>query len=143
MTLPDSIMNRMNDAIRHFFKTRPEVVAVYLFGSHARNRARESSDVDLAILLEPGLQVDELELKRDIMVGLSAPLRKDIHPVILNRAGEMLLAQVFKHGKCLYNASPHKLSEFRTVQFSKIADFYYLRKRMEKGFTKTILTDVP
>jgi len=34
------------------------------------------------------------------MVELSRILRKDIHPVILNSAGEELLRQIFLKGKC-------------------------------------------
>ena len=129
----------MNERIIRFFRKRPEVVAVYLFGSQARERATEGSDVDLAILVDPQAKVDEFELKRDLMIGISRILRKEIHLVILNRAGETLSAQVFKHGKCVFNSKPGTLSQFRTVQFSKIADFAYLRNIMEKGFTRKIM----
>jgi uncharacterized protein len=129
----------MTDKIIRFFEARQEIVAVFLFGSHARGRARETSDVDLAVLVDPQAKVDDFELKRDLMIGLSRILRKEIHPVILNRAGETLTAQVFRHGKCVYNSKPGILSEFRTVQFSKIADFAYLRNIMEKGFTRKVM----
>lgn len=129
----------MPERIIRFFRQSPEVVAVYLFGSQARKRATEASDIDLAILLDPEAAVDPYKLKRDLLIGLSRILRKEIHLVILNRAGEMLTAQVFKYGKCLYNAKPGILSEFRTLQFSKIADFAYLRNIMEKGFTRKIM----
>ena len=129
----------MNERIIRFFRKRPEVVAVYLFGSRARGRATEISDFDLAILLDPQAAVDPSKLKRELLIGLSRILRKEIHLVILNRAGEMLTAQVFQYGKCLHNANPHILSQFRTLQFSKIADFAYLRKIMEKGVTRKIM----
>jgi len=129
----------MNEGIIRFFRKRPEVVAVFLFGSHARGRARATSDIDLAVLVDPQAKVDEFELKRDLMIGLSRILRKEIHLVILNRAGETLSAQVFKHGKCVFNPKPGTLSQFRTVQFSKMADFAYLRNIMEKGFTRKIM----
>jgi predicted nucleotidyltransferase len=125
--------------IVRFFESRPEIVAVYLFGSRARGRAKETSDVDLAVLIDPNAKIDRLELKRDMMIGLSGVLRKEIHPVILNSAGELLSAQVFKYGKCLYNREPGILSRFRTVQYSKIADFAYLRNIMQKGFTRKIM----
>ena len=129
----------MNERIIRFFEARPEVVAVYLFGSRSRGRAKETSDVDLAILVDPHAKVDESELKRDLMIGLSGILRKEIHLVILNHAGEVLSAQVFKYGKCLYNSKPDVLSGFKTAQFSKIADFAYLRNIMEKGFTRKVM----
>jgi hypothetical protein len=129
----------MNKRIIHFFKAQEKVIAVYLFGSYARGRAADRSDIDLAILVDPDAKVDKFELKRDMMIGLSKLLRKEIHLVILNTAGEVLSAQIFKHGKCLYNSKPRILSEFKMVQFSKIADFGYLRKVMEKGFTRKIM----
>ena len=129
----------MNEKIIRFFEGRPEVVAVYLFGSRARGQARDGSDLDLAILVHPHMQVDELELKRELMIDLSRVLREDLHLVILNRAGELLMAQVFKYGKVLYNPKPGVLSRFRAVQFSKIADFAYLRSMMQKGFTRKVM----
>lgn len=129
----------MNQRIVRFFEARPEVLAVYLFGSYARNREKETSDIDLAIFVDPHGKVDESELKRNLIVGLSRVLRKEIHPVVLNHAGEMLSAQVFKYGSCLYNSKPHILSRFKAEQFSKIADFAYLRKIMEKGFTRKVM----
>lgn len=129
----------MNERIIQFFEKRPEVVAVYLFGSHARSRARETSDIDLAILLDPQKKVDEFNLKRELMIGLSRILRKDVHLVILNRAGETLSAQIFKYGQCLHNSKPGTLSRFKTIQFSRIADFAYLKNMMEKGFIRKIM----
>jgi len=129
----------MTDKIIRYFETRQEVVAVYLFGSRAGDRAKETSDVDLAVLLDPHAKIDEFELQRDLAVALSGILRKEIHLVILNNAGEVLSAQVFKYGKCLYNSKPGILTEFKAVQFSKIADFAYLKNIMEKGFTRKIM----
>ena len=47
-------MNMENPLIeknRAYFTGKIEVVAVYLFGSYAEGKARESSDADLGILL--------------------------------------------------------------------------------------------
>jgi predicted nucleotidyltransferase len=129
----------MNQKMIRFFEGRPEIIAVYLFGSRARSYAKETSDVDLAILVDPEAKVDEIELKQDLRLCLSGVLRKEIHLVLLNHAGETLSAQVFKHGRCLYNSKPRVLSAFKTVQFSKIADFAYLRNAMEKGFTRKVM----
>lgn len=129
----------MDEMISRFFETRPEIVAVYLFGSRARSRAKETSDVDLAILFDPDAKVDETGCKQEILLSLSRLLRKDIDLVVLNHAGETVSAQVFKHGRCLYVSNSSTLSAFKTVQFSKIADFEYLRKVMEKGFTRKIM----
>lgn len=40
--------------IRKVLEKRPEVLAAYLYGSHAKGYAREGSDVDVAIMMSPG-----------------------------------------------------------------------------------------
>ena len=73
------------------------------------------------------------------MVVLSKRLQKDIHPVFLNSAGEGLMKQVFSRGKCILVNNPKKHSLFRTFMFSRIADFAYLKDRMQVGLAKKIM----
>ena len=42
-------------ALKSYLEGRDEIVAAYLFGSHARGEAGARSDVDIALLLRPGL----------------------------------------------------------------------------------------
>ena len=127
--------------ITHYLEERPEVVAVYLFGSHARGRERPSSDIDLGILVEHGIFMKDTDLKMIYTVDLSRLLRKDSHVVIMNNAGEGILAQIFKHGKCIFAREHEMLSRFKTFTYSRIADFGYHRSLMEKAFVSRILGD--
>ena len=38
--------------IKNYFSQKPEVVAVYLYGSQAREEAKETSDIDLGVVLK-------------------------------------------------------------------------------------------
>ena len=117
-----------------FFQDRPEVNAVYVFGSYARGREQKGSDLDLAILLDYGVVRRLNELKKEYVVHLSRILRKDLHLVILNNAGEEVVAQVFKYGQCIFNREPEILSRFKMVSYAMIAEFAYHRNLMKKGF---------
>ena len=66
-------------------------------------------------------------------------MRKDIHPVILNTAGEMLMQQISVKGKCVADNKPRKHAEFRMVMFSRIAAFSDYRKQMQAGLIKNIM----
>jgi predicted nucleotidyltransferase len=44
--------SEIEDRIRACLPTRREVVAAYLFGSHASGRAHRESDVDVGVLLD-------------------------------------------------------------------------------------------
>ena len=73
------------------------------------------------------------------MMDLSRILRKDIHPVILNLAGEALLQQVFLKGKCILVKNPKKLARYKMTAFSRVADFAYYKKQMQSGLIRNIL----
>jgi hypothetical protein len=41
-------------ALKHYLEEHDDIVAAYLFGSHARGEADVRSDIDVAVLLRPG-----------------------------------------------------------------------------------------
>ncbi len=127
------------DFIASYFKSRPEVVAVYLFGSYAQGLEKAYSDIDLGILLDHKAFVQKDDLTTTYTVELSKQLRKDFHIIIMNAAGEMILFQIFKRGKCIFQRKSHSLSLFKTTSYSRIADFGFFRESMEKAFTSRIL----
>jgi predicted nucleotidyltransferase len=127
------------DLIESYFKSRPEVVAVYLFGSYAQGREKTFSDIDLGVLLNHKFLSSKNNLATTYTVALGKLLRKDFHIIFMNAAGEMLLFQIFKRGKCIFQRKSHSLSLFKTVSYSRIADFGFYRKSMERAFLSRIL----
>ena len=131
--------NALIEKIQSYFSAKNEVVAVYLFGSFAQGKARRTSDVDIGILLnsnDPDLfKKNQIRYLKD----LGRLLRKDIHPVILNTTGEMLMHQIFAKGKCIVDNEHRKHAEFRMVMFSRIAAFSDYKKQMQTGFIKNII----
>jgi predicted nucleotidyltransferase len=125
--------------IKDYFRNRDKVAAVYLFGSHAIGKERSDSDVDIAILF----QTRDPDLIRDLidtyLVDLSRLLKKDIHPVVLNHAGELLLEQIFNKGKCIFVNDQRKLALFKVAAFAKIFDFSYYRSVMQSGLIKSVM----
>jgi len=130
--------NTLSIIIADYFRTRKEVVAVYLFGSYARGRERSTSDVDIGFLLDDAALPEALEKRDRYMVDLSRLLRKDVHPVILNSAGEELMKQIFSSGICVIENHHQKHILFRAAMFSKIADFSYYRDQMQAGLAKKL-----
>ncbi|MCF8131443.1 MAG: nucleotidyltransferase domain-containing protein [Deltaproteobacteria bacterium] len=131
--------NALIEKIQSYFSSKNEVVAVYLFGSHAQGKARRTSDVDIGILLNSNDPDLFKEKQIRYLKELGRLLRKDIHPVILNTAGEMLMQQIFTKGKCIVDNEHRKHSEFRMVMFSRIAAFSDYKKQMQAGLIKNIM----
>lgn len=135
----DSAMHRLDENITAYFKNKKEVIAVYLFGSYAEGKDRHLSDIDIGILLDRNNHDFFNERRNDYIVELGRIMRKDIDPVILNLAGEELLRQIFSKGRCILVNDSRKLSRYKTVMFSKIAEFGYYRNRMQSGLIRKIM----
>jgi uncharacterized protein len=133
----------LTDTINAYFRTKPEIAAVYLFGSFAQGKQHASSDLDLAILFKDHHQhprcVAAAQRLDRYLVELSRLLRKDPHLVTMNTAGEILLKQIFSKGRCILVNDPKALSLFTMAAYARIADFMYHYTSMKKGFTQQIL----
>ena len=118
--------------------TRPEIVACYLFGSRAVGKERAESDVDIAFLLDKSIPVDAYsDLKMTYYSGLERILRLDIHPLIMNDAGEVVLGQVFGKGEVVYQQNPEALRSFRRRKLPLIAEFsYYIDLQLNRMRTR-------
>ena len=133
--MKDKLINKL----KAYFGDRSEVVAVYLFGSQATNKTVRSSDMDIGILLDTYDHNTETEKKNQYLVELANILRKEVHPVILNSAGEELMRQIFLKGKCILVRNPEKLSLFKMTMYARIADFSYYRDQMQSGLIRNIM----
>ncbi len=123
------------DIVAAYCAERPEIVACYLFGSQATGKARSDSDVDLGFLLKSDIpRSNYTDLSLEYFVRLSRMLRQDIHPLIMNSAGELVLEQIFRKGMSIYGGDSFDCAYFRMVQTVQIAEFSPLRKLTEDSF---------
>jgi predicted nucleotidyltransferase len=129
---------QLTDDISNYFKSRPEVAAVYLFGSYAAGRNRSNSDIDIAILLHPQNTLDTDKLHSLYLAKLPRLLRLDIDLIFMNTAGEGILKQIYRSGRCICNNNSVILSNFNMMTHSKIADFGYHYLNMQKRFVESI-----
>lgn len=131
--------SQLEESISVYFRDKKEVIAVYLFGSQAKGKARPLSDIDVGILLDKNDRDFLKQRRKDYTVELGRALRKDIHPMILNLAGEELLKQIFSKGRCILINDDRKLALYRMVMFARIADFAYYRSQMQSGFIRKVM----
>jgi len=128
----------IKEKIIQYFETRHEAAAVYLFGSFASEKNHPASDVDLAILFLPEHLPSADRYCSRYLTELGRLLRKDIHPVVMNRAGEVLIKQIFLKGKRLMVKDPAYVREFNMIAMSRIADFGFYLDKMQAGLKKKI-----
>jgi predicted nucleotidyltransferase len=133
-----SILPSIEDDLRTYFSNNKGVVAAFLFGSYARGRQRPDSDVDVGVLLTSPSAQNPGELRNQYTVELGRILKKDVHVVILNSAGEELLRQVFSKGKCVQVNDARDYDLFRITAYCRIADFEHYRRMLRRGFVSRL-----
>ena len=93
-------------------------LAVYLFGSMAANRARQDSDVDLAVL--PAAPFSAAELMH-LRAELSERLMRDVDLIDLSRATTVLRKEVVARGRLLFETDANRRAEFEMYALSDYA----------------------
>lgn len=128
-------MALMKKTLITFFQARKGIVAVYLFGSQAKQKSHGGSDVDIAVLYEEDKVPDfrnQLEL-RDTLSGI---LRKEVDLVFLNRANPILKHQILKYGALLLNHHPSLVNRFFVRTLMEYDDIQRIRVPIEKNILK-------
>lgn len=123
------------EALREFFSSRPElgVTSVYLFGSHAENRAHRESDIDLAVLLDRKRYPTDRD-RFGARVNLGSELigilhHNEIDLVILNDAPPLFGRHILQTGVPLFVGDPGADEEFFRILQLRAADLEpWLRK---------------
>jgi len=129
----------LENLIKDYFSNKADIVAVYLYGSHATGNVRTGSDVDIAILFG-NCDRDFVNKKLEkVHIELSRRLRKDLHLTALDFAGELLLKQILKKGRCLIVKDSKALRYFTMHALSRILDFQYHLEKSKSAMTRRII----
>ena len=105
---------------------RAEIAACYLYGSFATGKARPDSDVDLAFLLDasvPGTRYTDLRI--DYYGSLAFLMRKELHVLVMNEAGELVLGEILREGVKVFVRDEEALDAFIARKIPLIAEFTY------------------
>jgi predicted nucleotidyltransferase len=120
-------LDALVEKIRECCHWEEAIIAAYLFGSALTGRRRATSDIDVAILVEPEREVAFSFLA--FAASLERQCRCPVDLVLLNRAGEHLKFQVRRYGRLIFERDSRKRKEFEIIGRKDYEDFLYLHKR--------------
>ena len=121
--------NDLTKELKVFFeKHRDQVLFAYLFGSAARGDQTALSDVDIAVYIAKET-TDAFDARLSLHADLCRALkRNDVDVVVLNTATNLiLLDEVVRTGKVLYDGAPGVRAEFELRIRHQAIDFKYQR----------------
>ena len=98
-------LNHKLSKIIETIKAHPNVIAIYLFGSHAKGEATPLSDIDIAVIMENPTPESEAEIG-----SLASP---QIDVVLFHRLPLHIKHEVFKYGREIFVRNEEKLLEVK------------------------------
>ncbi|WP_366922643.1 nucleotidyltransferase domain-containing protein [Metallumcola ferriviriculae] len=112
----------LDKLVKYFAHNGDDIIAAYLFGSHAVGVARDDSDIDIGVLL--GKFPDSpTDYRIEKAMELEKILGKQVDFVIINQAPFILQFQIFKEGKIIYEKDADKRATYQMHFLSRYYDF--------------------
>jgi hypothetical protein len=120
-------LNHKLSKIIETIKAHPNIIAIYLFGSHAKGDATPLSDIDIAVIMENPSSEDEAEIG-----SLASP---QIDVVLFHRLPLHIKHEVFRYGREIFVRDEEKLLEIKLKVMSEYLD----TSRMYKQISSEVL----
>ena len=114
----------------------PGLSAVYLFGSGARGELRPDSDLDVAILLAPGVDLPSQQ-RLDLAADLGTLAERTVDLSVLGRpAGAVLAKEAVTSGRRLWDDGTQAAAEFEMYALSSYARLREDRAPVEAAYSR-------
>ena len=125
-------MQEIEKKVSQYFKGSPGIIAVYIFGSFAKEKINQFSDIDIAVLVADELKESSYtDLRLKFMTDLSSVLEKETDVVILNQAPPFLKYQIFKYGKATFERDDRRSRSFKARSILEYFDFKPIKDFVE------------
>ena len=121
----------IKDRLSEICDAEPAIAAAYLFGSSVKGKAKKSSDIDIALLLNERKISDFSVL--DFITAMEKKFAGKADVVIMNTADEVLKYEVRRQGELIFERSEEYRKEFEIKSRKSYEDFLYLHKRYVKS----------
>ncbi len=125
-----SVIQKHIGALEVIFGETEGIISAYLFGSVADGVDNKLSDVDIAVLLRPGLSaIEKHRIRMYLTERIEQVLQKETDVVVLNNASLKMQHQVFSRGNPIYIKNEPMEEMFRLHKQKEYFDFqYYMEK---------------
>jgi predicted nucleotidyltransferase len=117
-----------------------EILGVYLFGSAATNMRHDSSDIDLAFLLDRDDRANTMRLSIEYAAELETRLKVPVHAIIFNDAPPLLRSQVIRKGQLVFARDLRRVNRLAGDAMVEFYDEIVLLERAQQEYLKRNLS---
>lgn len=130
---------RLSNLVK-FLEGQDEVIAAYVFGSHASDKITPLSDFDLALLIDNTVPPEKyFDFRITFRSRNGFPrLEGELDLVILNETPPLLTYEIIRKGKLIYCKDKHRLVLYIARAIQRYLDTKHLRKMQFSAVTKRI-----
>lgn len=116
------------------------ICGAILFGSEAKGIANQESDIDIALLYNPGRKPSAWDLMQ-FQQTLTDLMKQQVDIVVLNEASPIIAMQALKNGIPLFIRDKKQYTQYEVTLITDYADLKKLREPFEKTILKRKLYD--
>lgn len=109
-------------SLKRFLSKDKDISFCYLFGSQAANKTISTSDVDVAVYLNPKIK-NFFEKRLELIEKITKSLKKETDVIILNTSSPFLGFVVLKEGKLIFENDKGKRIDFELKKMNEYFDF--------------------
>jgi predicted nucleotidyltransferase len=122
-------IEKIKRTVCEYFENENTVLAVFLLGSAARNELTPDSDIDLAVMMRPGIFLTSLE-KVEIAASLSYKLKKIVDLGEISSKNLVYAREALLTGYTLFEQDPDMVSSIRANLLGLYLQFNHDRREV-------------
>lgn len=137
--LPSDILEKL-DSLPGKISNDNDIVAFFAFGSAATGKLQPLSDVDLAVLLDAGMNKSQLfDKELELRSGISQILGSEEFDLVnMNLAPARFVHNILSEGKLLFCKNKLVLADFIEKNAREYLDFKYYREEFDRTFRELL-----
>ncbi len=136
------VKHRLIEKIKKYFALEQPVIAVYLFGSISKGKTKETSDIDLGLLMEENFDfLEHFDYKLRLIKDLEEITSRRVDVIFINKVDPILQYHIRKYGEIIFERDKGKRIEYEVLARKRYFDFQFRHKNYINAFIKNLHSD--
>lgn len=128
-----NLIKEIKDSVERMAEKETNILAVYLLGSAARGTLRADSDIDLGVMIEPGLKISTLK-RTELANSLSYKLRRTVDMGEISSKNLIYAREALLKGILIYTKNQNRVNLYRSNLLGLYIQFNFDRQEVVDAY---------